>query len=325
MHRPVLFLLAALCSLPAPRAGAAPFGFTAALDTVWSAGDTRYLMELLGDPGVSSELIFPLDTWLEGARLRCKPPVRGRRFWSVELAFHTNLLDPLGLMQDYDWWMYPNIPKVPFSYTESAAAMRWYQASAEAQIAWVSGGWGSLALAFGYRFQFIEQQITGYTGWQYDDRNPPDGQPELYEIAGSDPALDYRVVYHTATAGLALTLTPALGITLSAEAGLALPYVSDRDDHLLRCKLSTASGFGYGGYAGLEARYTWTHSNPRLRPFLALSGSVLGLRARTLQTQTWYGNDPGYSGDETGTSLYGIDHQISTRQYRAAFVSGLEF
>jgi hypothetical protein len=109
---------------------------------------------------------------------------------------------------------------------------------------------------------------------------------------------------------------------VTAEAGLALPYVSDRDDHVLRHKLSTASGFGYGGYAGLEARYTWDTANPRLRPFIALSGSALGLRANTSQTQTYY---QGAIEATPGTTMTGIDHRISTRQYRAAFIFGLQF
>jgi hypothetical protein len=333
MSRRLLTALALLAAFyaarlgAAPRPGAAAPRFTATLDTIWSAGDTRYLMELPANPyGVSSELVFPLDTLVEGLRLRYEPGTPGRRPWSLEASVYTNLLNPLGSMQDYDWWMYPGYPKVPFSYTESAAGMRWYLATVEAQVELRSGGWGRINLAFGYRFQFIKQEITGYTGWDLDANR--DGIIDSYSPQQdlTVHALDYRVIYNTLTSGLALTMFPAPPLSVTAEAGLALPFVSDRDDHLLRYKLSTAAGFGYGGYASLEARYTWVPAKSSLRPFLALSGSALGLKANTLQTQTWYGDDPASVGyDDTGTRLFGIDHRISIRQYRVAFAIGLQF
>ena len=324
MNRPVLLMLAVLDVLSASWLGAAEPRFTATLDTAWAMGDTRYLMEmpdLISPPGVSSELVFPLQALLEGVRFRYVPASPGNLRWSLEVSFYTNLINPIGIMQDYDWYMYPGYPKAPFSYTESEATMRWHLASAEAQFDLRFGAWGRVALAFGYRFQFIKQEITGFTGWQYDDRDL-NGQPELYLISGSEHALDYQVSYNTITAGLSLTLNPAPPVAVTAEAGFALPYVSDRDDHVLRYKLSTASGFGYGGYAGLEARYTWCPAGSRLRPFLALSGSGLWLVAKTVQTQYWY---EGATEEPPGTYYFGIDHRISTRQYRVALIIGLQF
>jgi hypothetical protein len=323
VKRPVLFLLAALAVLSAPRLSAAAPVFSATLDTIWVTGDTRYLMELPASPyGVSSELVFPLNTLLEGVRLSYSPKNTGRHPWTVEASFYSNLVNPYGIMQDYDWYMWPGYPKVPFSYTESQADMRWYLAGAELQVALTSGSWGNLILDLGYRFQFIKQVIIGYTGWQYDDTDD-DGLPDVFDfISGSEHALDYQIFYNAVTAGLSLTLCPAPPVTVTADAGPALVYVSDRDDHLLRYKLSTASGVGFGGYAGLEARYTWSTANPRLRPFVALSGSGLWFFAKTLQTQSYY---TGATEEPPGTTWVGIDHRISTRQYRAAFILGLQF
>jgi len=319
----VFFLLAALVVLSAPGLGAAPAQFTATLDTIWAMGDTRYLMEIPASPfGVSSELIFPLNTLVEGMRFHYTPARRGGLRWSLEVSVHTNLIKPYGLMLDYDWWMYPGSPKVPFFYTESAAVMRWCLAGAELQFDLRSGAWGRVALAFGYRFQFINQLITGYKGWTLDDNLDGTLEPYTPEQNLNDYVLDYMIFYNTATAGLALTLNPAPPVSVTAEAGFALPYVYDYDDHLLRHKLSTASGIGYGGYAGLEARYTWSPANTRLRPFIALSGSGLWLFANILQTQYWYEGATEYP---PGTWISGVDHRISTRQYQVAFIFGLQF
>jgi hypothetical protein len=319
----MLFALAFLVGVSAWRSGADPLRFTVTLDTLWNIGDTRYLMEEPATPpyGGSSELIFPLNTLVEGVRLRYEPASRTRKHWSLEGSFYTNLINPIGLMKDYDWWMYSGSPKVPFSYTESSAVMRWYLASLETQFELGSGGWGKFLLAFGYRFQFIKQVIVGFKGWTLDDNL--DGVLEPYTpVQDSRHGLDYQIIYNIVTAGLAPILTPIPEISVTAEAGLALAYVSDRDDHVLRYKLSTASGLGYGGYAGLEVRYTWDTANPRLRPFIALSGSALGLRVKTSQTQTYY---QGATEAPPGTTMTGIDHRISTRQYRAAFILGLQF
>jgi hypothetical protein len=322
MKRPVLFLLAVLAVSSAPKLGAAAPQFTMTIDTVWAMGDTRYLMEEPGiiptgvPRGVSSELIFPLNTLVEGMRFHYMPARPGGLRWSLEVSVHTNLIKPYGLMLDYDWWMFPGSPKVPFFYTESAAVMRWCLAGAELQFDLRSGAWGRVALAFGYRFQFINQLITGYKGWTLDDNLDGTLEPYTPEQNLNDYVLDYMIFYNTATAGLTLTLNPAPPVSVTAEAGFALPYVYDYDDHLLRHKLSTASGVGYGGYAGLEARYTWSPASSRLRPFIALSGSGLWLFANILQTQYWY---------DTGYWESGIDHRISTRQYQVAFIFGLQF
>jgi hypothetical protein len=330
VKRPLLFLLAALAVLSAPRLSAAAPVFTMTIDTIWVTGDTRYLYE---DPSIiptgvprggSSELIFPLNTLVEGLRFHYVPASQERLRWALEVSFHTNLIDTYGLMQDYDWWMYPGIPKVPFNYTESPAAMRWYLAAAEAQFNLSSGEWGKVALAFGYRFQFINQRITSGNGWSLDtnlDGTLEPRTPDQFNVY----ALDYRIFYNTVTAGMNLILNPASPVSITAEAGFALPYVYDRDNHILRHKLSTASGIGYGGIAGLEARYTWSPASSRLRPFVALSSSGLWLFANTLQTQYWYGDDPFTPWDDTGNWISGIDHRISTRQYRVAFILGLQF
>ena len=107
-----------------------------------------------------------------------------------------------------------------------------------------------------------------------------------------------------------------------AEAGLAMPYVADEDDHVLRYKLSTASGLGFGGYASLLARYTWRIRNGAGGPYLEVAGSAFAAKANTQQTQTYY---TGATERPPGTSYSGIDHQISTRQFGGSITAGIEF
>jgi hypothetical protein len=323
MRKVPLFMALGLFFSSAPGLHAAPgWSWSTSLDTIVGLGDTRYLMEEPGLPfGVSSELIFPLNTLLVGITLRGDKTggrVDGGREWGFEASLAVNLLSPFGKMEDYDWWMYPGVPKVAFSYTESDAKMLWLVFSAEWKIPMISGAWGNLAGALGYRLQYVSQKIYGYNGWHNDDNL--DGVADgYYEDFATGLALTYWVWWNVPTAGLRVTLAPSPRVSVALEAGLAAAIVADEDDHVLRYKLSTAHGLGFGGYADLWARYTFGKAEARVRPFLSLTGSVLYMKANTLQTQSYY------AGPYAGLTDSGIDHQISTRQFTAALTFGLTF
>jgi hypothetical protein len=236
-------------------------------------------------------------------------------------------------MEDYDWWMDPYYPKAAWSYTESDARMIWLLGSASWEPVLTSGGWGALAAVLGYRIQYVRQEANGYIGWQYLDLLPDngpvgpdptdgDGYPELYGVEYSDDyvVLTYWILWNAATAGLSVSLLPVPGLSVRAEAGLAVAYVADEDDHVLRHKLSTASGLGFGGYAELEVRYSW--GKARVRPFVLLSAEALAMKANTGQIQTWY---EGATEGTPGTSDGPYDHQISTKQLTAALAFGIMF
>jgi hypothetical protein len=313
---------------PAPRLSAeAGRSWSTSLDTIVGIGDTRYLMELPGtmiDPGVSSELVFPLNTLLEGVTFhgeRTGGRTDGRRDWNFKASLAVNLLAPFGVMQDYDWWMYPGIPKVPFSYTESDARLVWLVAGFAWKAKLASRGWGSLEAVLGYRLQYIYQEIIGYNGW-YNDADLDGIADGYYTQTGTSLSITYWVLWNVPTAGFSVTLTPVPGLSVLMEAGLAIPIAADQDDHVLRYKLSTASGLGLGGYAELALQYSWGRPEARVRPFLVLSVDAMALKASTLQTQTYY---TGATEELPGTTWTGIDHQISTRQLSVVLAFGIKY
>ncbi len=310
-----------------PGLFAAPgWQWSTSLDTIVGIGDTRYLMELPGTPfGVSSELIFPLNTLLEGVTFQGEKiggRHEGRRNWSLEASVAVSLLAPFGVMKDSDWWMYPGVPKLLWSYTESDVTMTWLVFSAAWRMPLTSGKWGSLEGVLGYRLHYVDQKANGYNGW-HTDTYPYDGVPDgYYPDTYTGLTLTYWVWWNAPTAGLAVTLQPAPGVAVALEAGLAVPYVADQDDHVLRYKLSTAHGLGLGGYADLSARYSWGKAEARVRPYLSLTGSALYMKANTLQTQTWY---TGATEVPPGTTWTGFDHQLSTRQFTMALSCGVTY
>ncbi len=328
-------LLAAVLGLilagSAPGLFAEPaWSWSTSLDTIVGTGDTRYLMELPGSPyGGSSELIFPLSTLLEGVTFRGERVGGrhdGRREWSFEASIAVNLLAPFGKMEDYDWWMYTDIPKRLWSYTESDVSMTWLVLSAAWRMPLASGRWGRLDGVLGYRLQYVDQKVNGLNGWHTDEVPPYDDIPDgFFQDTYAKLALTYWVMWNVPTAGLAVTLKPVPGVAVGMEAGLAVPIVADEDDHVLRNKLSTAAGLGFGGYAELAVRYSWGKAESRVRPYLSFIAGMMALKANTLQTQAWYGDDPGYAGDETGMVISGIDHQISTKQFTVTLSCGAAY
>jgi hypothetical protein len=324
-------LLGLILSAGVPGLSAEPaWSWSTSLDTIVALGDTRYLMEIPGSPGVSSELIFPLSTLVEGVTFRGERSggrSDGRMQWGFEASLAVNLLAPFGAMLDYDWDMHPGYPKTVFSYTESEASMVWFLASAAWKPVLSSGKWGDLRAVLGYRLQYSYQEANGYVGWQYLDQLPEDGQPELYLVSfpSDTVVLTYWVLWNVPTAGFSATLIPVPGLRVTMEAGLAVPIVADEDDHVLRNKLSTAMGLGYGGYAKLAAHYAWGKAKARVHPFLSLSLDALALKANTSQTQTWYGDDSSFPGDETGMVISGVDHQISTKQFSVVLACGVTY
>lgn len=317
-------LAAAFALVLAPGLFAAhSWSWSTSLDTIVGAGDTRYLMEEVA-LGVSSELVFPLNTLLMGVTFRGdRAGEDGERKWGLEASVAVNLLAPFGKMEDYDWWMDYYYPKAAFSYTESEATMFFLTASVAWKPLLARGGWGELEAVFGYRMVYIYQEAHGYLGWRYEDADL-DGQWELRSVQRSESqvVLTYRILWNATTAGLSVTLRPVPAVTVTAEAGLAGAYVADRDYHVLRYKLSTASGLGFGGYAGLGASYSWGKAGARVRPFLSLAGSALGLKADTDQTQTYYA---GATEAPPGTSSPPLDHQISTRLFAVTLAGGVRY
>jgi hypothetical protein len=286
-----------------------------------------YTAYLYNDPaplpylGGRSELIFPLNTLLVGGGLSVDYYRAGVKRGGFAASAYSNITSPFGLMTDADWYLYGTYPPIAFSYSESSVDMRSVLAHGEVQLFVFQAEPVEFLVALGYRFLWLEQDILGYRLWQYADTDD-NGEFELYVGSTTEKVLYYRITYHLPSLGLAARL--AFGrLSLEGLLAYSLFYVSDYDDHLLRSKLSTASGVGNGLLGRLQMRYrmgaggTEQSVGGRLHPFFTLDADYMGLRASSRQTQYWYGDDPGTTTqDETGTRITGVPHLITSKQFR---------
>jgi hypothetical protein len=259
---------------------------------------------------VLSRLEFPQVSLEAGAVFGLTINRGGKREWLIEAAASHSTLPMSGTMYDYDWFQVPGYPKIPISYTESDDSTVDLHASLDVAWTFSSSDTWSLALYGTYRFQDTSHAEDSILGWQYNGSDYT-----LYNLSTRD-VLEYSLTSHTIGLGLLGSLQPFPRFSLEMRACFTPVYVSDRDDHVLRTKLSTASGWGMGLYSDLKAVYRFDEMAGGVIPYVALDGDVTYYVVNTVQTQYWYGNADAANGAPQGTKITGVGHVITSAQYR---------
>jgi hypothetical protein len=292
-----------------------------------SFGGTSYDLSYDEGSGYTSlsRLEFPLDSLEAGAVAGISIERGGKRKWLIEAGATHSILSISGTMNDYDWTQYESYPKIPSSYTYSQDSTESWNASLDAAWTFASAGPWSFSLYGLYRYQYTNHVEDSATGWQYDWDSTTSAY-DLYVISDStSDVLEYSLTADTFGAGLLVDLQGFPGFTLELRATYTPVYVSDRDDHKLRTKLSTASGWGNGVYGDFRATYQLPQIAVGLKPYLALDCQITYYVVSTTQTQYWYGNADASNGSPEGTLITGVGHVITCAQYEAGLWLGLRF
>jgi len=320
----VIVLVAALFTTTGVGSLAAELQWS--VETGFGAGLGRAAYDLdyqVGSDTVLSRLEFPLDGIEIAVRGLCSLRDEDVERWLFEAGAVVALSDPVGLMRDYDWIEPAGYPKVPFSYTESNVESFSFGINLKAARPVFARGYLLLYLYTGYRFGYLDQVVQGYKGWQYKFIAAP-STFDLSVDSSSADVIQYTLYVHALPVGVGVGLEPWARIRLSAELAGVVVYAADRDDHLLRYKLSTASGLGLGLEGKVEARWCFSPRNVRRSPYLSLAADGRIWQVSTTQTQEWYGDDPSGTGDETGTVVTGVGHTMTEAELRATLSFGLE-
>lgn len=278
----------------------------------------------VGSYDVLSRLEFPQFSLEAGARMGLSIGRGDYREWLIEAGIAHSTFDISGTMNDYDWIKVPGIPKIPFSYTESkSSTVNWH---ASLEIAWTFARQGPWLFAsyVSYRYQNFSQVEDTVKGWQYildNNLNPTD------LVGGYDPTtdvLEYSLISHALGLGFLMNVQAFDALNLELRAAYTPVHVEDRDDHILRTKLSTASGWGNGLYADFRAVYQLPPVSRGVASYCALEGEFIYYVVDTSQRQYWYGH-----GDEPdvpmGTLYTGIGHVITSTQFQVGLSIGFRF
>ena len=304
-------VLAVLCAVGIPQACLSSDLFIETGPEVrYTAGDSTYHISFdepwaLGGHG-ESELEFPIDNVMAGVKVIVGTKY-GKNSRKSKGRLCLRLLGTIdkeaGIMKDSDWIendaAFKETPHEGKDlYTESDARLEGMLFDAIWSYHFSLGhNWG-LGPMLGYRYQELHYEIYGYRGYYWT--TPVYGQGKI---------LDYQVIYKIPFIGL--SSETLLGSKDQFFLSMGFGYsdwveARDRDDHLLRSKLSEAECEG-AAYL-LTLNLDW-----RFYP-----GWVLGVGAEYVDIDTSGKQHQGfYAGDSVGTT-YEVDDIIT-----ASYWSGI--
>lgn len=281
-------------------------------------GYTSYLIDF--DWG-SSRLEFPVSSAAAGIDSAFQLTFNKSAAIDLNLAFYINIMNPYLPMVDEDWVAYDfPIPDFKFSYTESESVMLFLYSDLSASYCILPSYIPAVYLNAGYSFQYIQHDIMGYSGWQYDLSSTY----ESYNVSGTGNVLDYMIILSTIQAGAGIGFKKPFQARI--DANLLFIFLSDRDDHILRRKESTSEGLGFGIKIDADIKFPFKSEVEKPVLYISGKGSLTLAYSELEQTQYWYGDDPATTGmDDTGTTLSGIDNSIDIFQYHLGIYMGISF
>ena len=288
-----------------------------ALSVSSAHGNTRYQLEALSEnmivPGdfeeIKSELAFPLDVPLLGLSATWNPgPENGR--WELDLDLLFSMSDPGRYMTDRDW-----VDGTQIAYTESRSQARIRRGSSTLRWRLRQGRRSSQSLLLGLHGQDADFHLMGFEGWRRSRYSET-----RHAVSGTAAAIDYRVTSLTPQAGAeaAWTLGTCSQLRIAGTAGPAFAW--DRDDHLLRGRLSKGSGVGVGIHA-LMALDLLPGDAGQDRLSISLVGELHYLHTWGEMTQTWYRNED----MPAGTVIKDIPYEIESLQPVIGVRAGVAF
>lgn len=287
-----------------------------------SISDNQGNSDEIWDP--LSELKWPLDVVLISLGGRA-----GIGRFSVSGAITTNATSDAGYMEDSDWGAYyaafgPN-PAPGFSFNTASkdifsitsTDLEALIVDVRARYTWWQGPKFSTSVGLGLQhqqFSIVASDLAQYSPSFYSyglDRVFP---ADPFAAVEPGPVIDYEVTYTIPFVELAGLCR--FGKLLSLEAALGyspLVRARDRDDHLLRYKLSEGSDSGSAWLFDLKLRLQAT------KHWFASVG-VSGLFVDTSGTQ----NQFFYDGENSGLRIT-IDQTITSSQTSGSFEIGYSF
>lgn len=297
-------------------------------------GDTTYQIggQIPGGDKVHfpiSELAFPLDTWCATVRGQ----VELIRYFRFSATVNAGTTKDAGNMEDSDWGYYwLNTTDYPTShawaspssldiYSESTAELSTLTADARFDARFYRCPTWSIGAALGYRRQHFDFEIRDTMQYYpsaegyFPFVSPPANNPQT--IPGK--TLTYEVTNHLPYAGLFVSVT-ADSFTLEVL-GAYSPYAKarDKDDHLLRHKVSEGDTEGRATLVSIDACWQWT---PTISGLCRLSGLKMETDGLQTQTQSAYTTAGGQS---VAAGQWQIEQKITSTQFELFLGLGFNF
>jgi len=285
-HCIALFIIAGLIGAAGISSSAELFG-ELGVEGRYCNGETTYHISF-DEPWSSggrgeSELEFPIDCYMAGVNVIVgnRYPENPRQTQNrLSLTWLGVIHDRGGVMKDSDWIendaAYGEPPHTGRDlYTESDAELKGMIVDAGYSYLFRLNNILTLGPMIGYRYHDFKYDIYGYRGIYW---NTP--------VSGEGQVLEYKVTYRIPYVGLSSELS--FGKKGQFQLHLTCGYsdwveAEDRDDHLLRSKLSEGDCEGEAWLASLTAGWK---STPHWA--VGVGGEYIDIETRGTQYQSWY-------------------------------------
>lgn len=258
-------------------------------------GDTTYHISF---PGGASELEFPLKTYLLGPEIGwIYKNAQGQEKLRVKVKWLTNIGQGSGKMKDSDWIDDDGQPGLDI-YSASDIEL-------EANIVHVNGIYNfwlfknlSIGPMLGYKYQNFKYDVSNTNQVGYGIYAP------LFTAYVPGKTLEYEVTYHIPYFGLNSDILFGKKFLANLNVGYTpWAFANDRDDHILRYKLSKADTQGPAYVGSLHVSWNFlTHL------FLTLAGEYMKIDTKGTQHQSFY------AGPFVGTT-FDVDDKITSQQW----------
>jgi len=253
-------------------------------------GDTTYHISYYeGASGVESELEFPLDNYLLKIEvsLRYKKSNDGQDKANLTIGWFTNIGSYAGKLKDSDWLSDDlDISLVGSAhpgkdiYSESDASLKANIIDANLLYNFYFTQNITVGGIIGYRHQRFEYDVSNADQIGYGPYYP------YFTVYVPGPVLDYEVEYDIPYLGLNTNLLCGQEFELNLRAAFSpWTYVHDRDDHILRYKLSKGSCRGSAFFISINA--DWRFSSGLLR----IGGEYTNIDTQGTQYQEFYAGE----------------------------------
>lgn len=276
-----------------------------AFESEYLEGDTTYHITF---PGGESELEFPLRTFLIGPKIGWGyKNQQDQDKFQLNIEWLTNIGHGSGKIKDSDWMGGDGHPGLDV-YSESDIKLRANIVNVNA----IYNFWPIKNLAIGPMVGYVFQQFK----YDVSNLNQVGYGPHAPIATGYTPGKvgDYKVTYHIPYFGLNSDLLFGNKFQAKMELGYT-PWAlaKDRDDHILRYKLSKGDTDGYAYLANLNANWNFL---PDL--FLTIGGEYMRIHTTGTQNQSFYaGPFVGWTGD--------VDDKITSSQWFLSVVVTYRF
>lgn len=273
------------------------------------AGETAYeISASSGGDTIKSRLEFPLDGTYVGAdaRFNMGGQIAGVKNVTFGAKFLTNISDPSEDMNDYDW---ANGRLVGDTASDTEAR--------------------SMLLELYCKGDILTQRsiiIRGIAGFRHDDYAfeiygldgiylPPYGDGSRVFMPSDNLVLTYDMTHDWVYGGIEGELTLSDYFYLEANMAMGIGYIEDRDDHVLRGKVSEAEFVSFSVKAAAHVIWYITDPTAPTRFYVKAGVEGLSMVATGEQDQSFEGDDLTYKGidDEiemtfvTGNAMVGCD------------------